>query len=80
MDNSGNSYAIFIYECDELEWDNSGTSTVGYNTPDHYDNHEPHSMGVACVNQPDSEFSNVFYTLHEAEPLPTVPRKLMLIT
>lgn len=76
MDSDQNSYAIFIYQCGLLEWDNSGTSTIGYNAgPGHFDNHDPHDIGVACVNIPESQFSNVFYQLHAAEPLPNVPGK-----
>lgn len=58
-----------------MQWDNF--ATIGYNAgPDHYDNHDPSSSAVACVNYPANNFSNVFYQLHEAEPLPTEPGKL----
>ena len=74
MDSSQDAYAIFIYECGLLQWDNF--ATIGYNAgPEHYDNHDPSSSDVACVNHPANNFSNVFYTLHEAEPLPPVDRK-----
>jgi hypothetical protein len=71
MDSKQDAYAIFIYECGLLQWDNF--ATIGYNAgPEHYDNHDPSSSDVACVNHPANNFSNVFYTLHEAEPLPYV--------
>ena len=74
MDDQSNSYAIFIYECGLLQWDSS--ATIGYNAgPEHYDNHDPSSNAVACVNYPANNFSNVFYTLHEADPLPTAERE-----
>lgn len=78
MDSDQNSYAIFTYECGLLQWDNG--ATIGYNAgPEHFDNHDPSSSDVACVNHPASNISNVFYTLHEAEPLPTVDRKHTII-
>lgn len=71
MDSNQNTYAIFIYECGLLEWDN--TATIGYNSPDHYDNHDPSGLDIACINFPNNNFSNVFYHLHQAEPLPIEP-------
>ena len=69
MDSNYNSYAIFIYECGLMEWDNF--ATIGYNAgPDHFDNHDPSNLDVACVNYPPNNFSNVFYQLHDAPPLP----------
>ena len=71
-----NTYAVFIYQCGLMQWDNG--ATIGYNAgPDHFDNHHPSTSDIACVNYPNSNFSNVFYTLHEAEPLPTVPGKTL---
>lgn len=75
-DSDQNTYAIFIYECGLMEWDNF--ATIGYNAgPEHYDNHDPSGNEIACVNFPSNNFSNVFYQLHEAEPLPIVPRKTL---
>ena len=55
-----------------MGWDSG--ATIGFSAgPDHFDNHDPSSSAVACVNQSVSSFSNVFYQLHEAEPLPTAP-------
>ena len=57
-----------------MQWDNF--ATIGYNAgPEHFDNHDPSSRDIACSSLPDSNFTNVFYSLHEAEPLPEEPRK-----
>ena len=78
MDSNQNTYAIFIYECGLLEWDNF--ATIGYNAgPEHLDNHDPSNLDIACVNYPANNFSNVFYQLHEAEPLPIQEGKPMPI-
>ena len=55
-----------------MEWDNG--ATIGYTaSTEHYDNHNPSSSDIACVNIPSDNVTNVFYTLHEAEPLATEP-------
>lgn len=50
-----------------MNWDNG--ATIGYNAGgDPYDNHDPSSSDVACVNSPDSDWSNVIYQLSEDTP------------
>ena len=61
------SYAVFIYKCGLMEWDNN--VTIGYTSNgDSFDNYVPSSREVACVNSPDSDWSNVLYQLSEALP------------
>ena len=50
-----------------MEWDNN--ATIGYTSnQDPFDNHDPSSREVACVNRPDSDWSNVLYQLSKASP------------
>ena len=71
-DTNQNTYAIFIYECGLMEWDNG--ATIGYAAgTEHYDNHYPSSSNIACENILTDNITNVFYSLHAAEPLPTEP-------
>ena len=45
-----------------MEWDNG--ATIGYTSNgDPFDNHNTSSGDIACVNSPDSEWSNVLYHL-----------------
>lgn len=61
------SYTIFTYKCGLMNWDNG--ATIGYSASgDPYDNNDPSSRGVACVNSPDSDWSNVIYQLSEETP------------
>ena len=61
------SYAVFIYKCGLMEWDAGATN--GYTSNgDLFDNHDPSSRDVACVNSPDSDWSNILYQLSEASP------------
>ena len=57
------TYTIFTYFCGLLEW---GTSaTVGYNAAENgYENYDPSSLDIACLNIPLSSFwKNVVYRL-----------------
>lgn len=66
---------IFTYKCGLMDWDTG--ATIGYSAGgDPYDNHDPSSRSVACVNSPDSDWSNVVYLLSEQ---PT-PRKTTFYT
>lgn len=61
------SYTIFTYKCGLMNWDNG--ATIGYNAGgDPYANNDPSSSDVACVNNPDSDWSNVIYQLSEDTP------------
>ena len=43
------SYVVFIYKCGLMEWDNG--AIIGYTSNgDPFDNHNPSSREVACVN------------------------------
>ena len=57
-----------------MEWDNG--ATIGYSAAgDPYDNNDPSSRAVACVNSPESDWSNVLYTLSESSPEDPPPGK-----
>ena len=60
------SYSLFIYNCDLLTW--SGGATIGFNADGiFYENHKisqsTNVRNVACLNLPDSAWSNVLYQL-----------------
>ena len=47
-----------------MEWDNG--VTIGFNAAgDPYDNHDPSSSEVACVNSPNSDWNNIVYEISE---------------
>ena len=68
------SYAVFIYNCDLLHWLYHGAS-IGYDGgEDFYQNYvlsetdESNSSNIndiACLNDPNSPWSNVVYKLNE---------------
>ena len=61
------SYTIFTYNCDLMEWDNG--ATIGFSAGSNfYANHDPSSSDVACLNRPDSDWSNVVYRLSSDSP------------
>ena len=44
-------------------------ATIGYTSNGYlFDNHDSSSREVACVNSPDSDWSNVIYQLSEESP------------
>ena len=49
-----------------MEWDNG--ATIGYSAAGDFDNHDPSTRAVACVNSPDSDWSNVIYLISDANP------------
>ena len=50
-----------------MEWDNN--ANIGYSAGgDPYDNHDPSSSDVACVNSPDSDWSNAVYQISSSTP------------
>ena len=66
------SYTIFTYQCGLLEWDNG--ATIGFNAAgDRYANHDPSTNEVACLNLPQSNFSNVIFRLSDSNPELEVP-------
>ena len=72
------SYTIFTYQCGLMEWDNG--ATIGFNAAgEMFANHNPSSSDVACLNSPDSAWSNVIYRLsNETTELP--PPSIYLIS
>lgn len=56
------SYTIFTYKCNLMGWDNG--ATIGFNAAGEiFANHNPSSSAVACLNSPDSDWSNVIFRL-----------------
>ena len=56
------SYAVFTYNCNLMEW--SGSATIGFTAgSSYYDNHDPSTSDVACLNSPDSNWTNIVYLL-----------------
>ena len=56
------TYAIFVYYCGRLEWGNG--PIIGYNAAgERFDNHDPSSVEIACLNFPASYWQNVVYRL-----------------
>lgn len=71
------SYTLFTYNCELTEWDNG--VTIGYSAGgDPFDNNNPSSSEVACLNQPFSNYSNVIYLLSDASPEIPPPRMCSL--
>ncbi len=60
-----NSYAVYTYRCEELEWGDG--ATIGYNAAgDYFENHElsgSSATDVACLNDVFSVWSNLVYRL-----------------
>ena len=68
------SYAIFTYKCGEMEWDRG--PTIGYNAGgEKFSNNNPSSSAVACLNTPESDYSNVIYLLSNESPEIPIPSK-----
>ena len=56
------SYTVFIYQCGLMGWDNG--ATIGFNAASEtFANHNPSTSAVACLNEQDSDWSNVLYRL-----------------
>ena len=57
-----------------MEWDNG--AIIGYNAAgESFDNYDPSSSEVACLNAPTSDYSNVIYLLSNESPEIPVPGK-----
>ena len=62
-----------------MEWDNG--ATIGFSAAGNpYANHDPSSNAVACVNTPESYWSNVVYLLSSASPEYPAPRESLSAT
>ena len=64
-----NSFAIFIYQCGDLQWSRNGT-TIGFGAgSEFFSNHwlsgTPNVSSIACLNTPDSQFFTLLYKLTE---------------
>ena len=64
-----NSFAIFIYQCGDLQWSRNGT-TIGFGAgSEFFSNHwlsgTPNVSSIACLNTPDSQFFALLYKLTE---------------
>lgn len=57
-----------------MEWDNGVIIGIS-DGADFYDNFDPSSSAVACLNLPASNLSNVIYRLSEASPEVPPPGK-----
>lgn len=59
-----NSFSIFTYYCGLIEWDNSGTTTIGFSAGGQvYRNEDPTGIDLSCINFNASRWSNVVYSL-----------------
>lgn len=68
------SYSVFTYNCNLTEWDDG--VTIGFNGgSSFYENHDPSSSEVACLNLPDSIWTNVVYLLSSESPEIPPPSK-----
>ena len=72
------SYTIFTYKCGLMEWDDG--ATIGFKgSGDFYENFDPSSSDVACLNSPESEYSNVIYLLSNESPEIPVPGRYIRV-
>ena len=61
-----NSYALFIYQCGDLEW--SGGATIGFGASSElFANHRliltREAAFIACLNSPNNQFFTVLYSI-----------------
>lgn len=70
---------MFTYNCNLTEWDDG--VTIGFNGggSSFYENHNPSSSDVACLNLPDSEWSNVVHLLSSDSPEIPPPSNLIVV-
>lgn len=68
------SFSVFTYNCGLIEWDNGGSSTIGFNAAGQvYYNKNPTGIDLACINGNASVWSNVIYTLSMIPNIPVEP-------
>ena len=66
------SYTVFTYQCGLLQWDNG--VTIGFNAAsEKFDNHNPSGKEVACLNTPNSDWTNIVYLLSSNTDEPPPP-------
>ena len=66
-----NSYAVFIYNCDDMGW--SGSAKIGWQAnsvlyDSHYLSGTPNASDVACLNAPTTSSSTLVYRLTGTDP------------
>lgn len=72
------SYAVFTYKCGLLEWsgDSAFEAVIGYSAlgqffEDHPLSQMSNTNDIACLNSPQSEWSNVVYNLTDLDDVPS---------
>ena len=65
-----NSFAIFIYQCGDLEWPGFVGATIGFGAgsefaSNHWLSGTPNVTSIACLNTPDNQFFTLLYKLTE---------------
>ena len=65
-----NSFAIFIYQCGDLEWTRHG-ATIGFGAgsefvSNHWLSGTPSATSIACLNSPDNQFFALLYVLTDS--------------
>ena len=63
-----NSFAMFLYQCGDLQW--SGGATIGFGAGSEFvSNHRlsgtQNVTSIACLNTPDTNFFSLLYKLTE---------------
>ena len=64
-----NSFAIFIYQCGDLQWSRNG-ATIGFGAgskfaSNHWLSGTSNVTSIACLNTPDNQFFTLLYKLTE---------------
>ena len=64
--NGASSYAVFTYECGDINWGDQ--ATIGFKATGSFYRNHPYSASRAasidCVNSPNSQWNNVVYRLN----------------
>ena len=63
-----NSFAIFIYQCGDLQWSGYDPATIGFgagyeSASNHWLSRTPNVTSIACFNRPDNQFYSLLYAL-----------------
>ena len=74
-----NSFSVFTYYCGLIEWDNGGSTTIGFSAAGQvYANEDPSGIDLACINGNISLWSNVIYNLSMIPNIPVEPREYII--
>ena len=65
-----NSFAIFIYQCGDLQWSGEYRASIGFGAGsefayNHWLSGTPNVTSIACLNTPDNQFYSLIYKLTE---------------